>query len=369
MNTRFLGLQTALPPFHATQEHVSRFMARVIEATANASDRDRLLAFVDRIYSRSGIRTRHSVIPDFVTQDPDRFTFFPPRWDLEPFPGTARRMEVYERESVGLALTAARGALDAAGLRGPEVTHLIVCTCTGFFAPGPDVLLVEGLGLRPSVSRSILGYMGCYAGLSGLRLADQICRGDPDAVVLHVCVELCSIHFQKRADLDLLVANSLFADGCAAAVYGGARSGPGIARIESTLARVEGGTRDEMSWRIGDHGFEMRLADTVPRTLRGAVPEFLGEFTGSRGREGIGGWALHPGGRRIVEELRDVIGLESSDVEASFDVLARCGNVSSATIFFVLDRVFARCASGEGVVALGFGPGLTIDGALLRMCT
>ena len=363
---RLFGLGTALPPHQAGQPAVKRFMASLAEATLQGRRRAVTLDFLDKIYASSGIAKRHSVLADYAKDSPADFEFFPTNWALDPFPTTAARMEVYEKWSVDLAEEACRKALRESGAKPAEVTHLIFTTCTGLFAPGPDVLLIGRLGLGSQVHRAVLGFMGCYAGFSGLRMAGQILGAEPEAVVLQVCVELCSLHFQKQALPDYIVANSLFADGAAAAVY--ARPGRfpgGLADLVATHSRVEKDSLEHMSWRIGPTGFEMRLDREVPARLKTAAPGFVEELLGRAGlKPGGNAWAIHPGGRKIVEEVQASLGLADSQVRSSFEVLSSCGNMSSGTILFVLDRELRR-ASQDSVAALGFGPGLTMEGAVL----
>jgi len=363
---RLYGLGTALPPHQAGQPAVQRFMASLAEATLTGRRRAVTLDFLGKIYASSGIAKRHSVLADYAKDSPEDFEFYPPNWALEPFPTTATRMKLYEKWSVDLAEEACRKALRESGAGPAEVTHLIFTTCTGLFAPGPDVLLLGRLGLGPQVHRSVLGFMGCYAGFNGLRMAGQILGAEPEAVVLQVCVELCSLHFQKKALPDFIVANSLFADGAAAAVY--ARPGrlkKGLGDLLATHSRVETDSLDHMSWRIGPSGFEMRLNREVPARLKAAAPSFVGELLGKAGLEPeASAWAIHPGGRKIVDEVQTALALTDSQVLSSREVLSACGNMSSATILFVLDRELRR-ASASAVTALGFGPGLTMEGAVL----
>lgn len=368
MSSSLLAIATGVPRHRSSQEHVARFASRVIEATASGARRDGLLSFIDRIYSSSGICHRSSVVADFATQDPERFEFFPRSWDLEPFPTTAQRMARYEVESIELATSVGRQALEDAAISASEVTHVIVCTCTGFFAPGIDVLLIDRLGLERSVSRTVLGFMGCYAGLSGLRVANSIVGSDPKAVVLQVCVELCSLHFQKRPIADLLIANSIFSDGCAAAVYANSEYRGGIANVFASQSLVEREALDQMSWRIGDHGFEMRLAASVPKRLRAGALSFVERLLVASGVDTteVRGWAFHPGGRKILDEICTALSVDRDAAAASYGVLSDFGNMSSASILFVLERLLRERSPGEISVALSFGPGLTIEGAVLQ---
>lgn len=362
---RLYGLGTALPPSSSPQSTVMRFMTAAARASFG-EEGARAAPLIERLYASSGIERRHSVLKDYAQSDPAGFEFFPPNGALEPFPSTARRMEAYEREAPPLAEAAARVALARSGFAAREVTHLVFTTCTGFFAPGPDILLIAGLGLRADISRTQVGFMGCYAGFNAMKLAAAFVAADPDAVVLVVSVELCTLHFQKRLSPEFLVANSLFADGAAAAVFAapGARPG-GLADLAATHGKMAPDSRDQMSWRIGDTGFEMSLDRRVPDTIRTHAPAFLAELSARAGlaREDIRRWAPHPGGRRIVSALAEALGLDDDATRSSRGVLADCGNMSSATIFFVLERELARGGTGP-LVALGFGPGLTMEGAL-----
>lgn len=364
LSARLYGVGTALPPHAASQDAIRGFMTRVLRAAAG-SEATAPAAFLERLYASSGIKTRHSVLPDYSAGSPEAFTFFPKNWALEPFPGTARRMEAFELWSVDLAERAARAALAKSGFAAPEVTHLVLTTCTGFFAPGPDILLVERLGLKPDVQRSLLGFMGCYAGFGAMRLAGDVVSADPKAVVLVLSVELCTLHFQKRPTPDFQVANSLFADGAGAAVFaaGGTRPG-GLGDLAACRGSVAPGSRDQMSWRIGDTGFEMGLDRRVPRTIERHAPAFVADLLARAGlaRAEAVRWAPHPGGKGIVTALTECLRLDEGQTESARGVLGGCGNMSSATIFFVLEREFAR--GGGPLVALGFGPGLTMEGAV-----
>lgn len=365
---RIYGLGTALPRHRASQAEIHRFMSRLAQATLQGARAARALKLLDQVYRGCGILHRHSVLADYGAAGPEAFEFYPNNPELEPFPTTARRMEVYEREGLPLAAAAARKALEAAGARAQEVTHLIFSTCTGFFAPGPDILLIKELGLSPDVKRSVLGFMGCYAGFTGMRQAGEIVASQPEAVVLQVCLELCTLHFQKRPLPDFLIANSLFADGASAAVFAApGRFSNALALLVACRSRVASGTLDQMSWRIGPTGFEMRLGREVPSSLGTSVRPFVEDLLkdASLSRRQIAGWAIHPGGRRIISEVQQALELDDAQVSSSAAVLSAYGNMSSATLFFVLDAELRRAGRGP-LVALGFGPGLTMEGAVLE---
>lgn len=359
--SRLVGIGTARPPYLTDQATIARFLAQAGAAQPGAGPR--FGRYVEAFVRRSGIDTRGSVLADYTQSNPADFTFFPPSWRLDPFPTTAQRMAVYAREAVPLAEAAARAALADAGLAPQAVTHLVVTTCTGFFAPGPDVRLTQALGLSPHVHRAQIGFMGCFAGITGLRVADQIVRGDPGARVLLVAVELCSLHYQRTPDVETLVANMLFADGASAAVLAAEGYGPRVLAARSGLAHD---TLDQMGWQVGDHGFVMRLSEDVPDHLRGAVRPFVQALLQDAGVEEaeVGAWAIHPGGRRVVEAVGAGLGLGPEALEASLGVLRAHGNMSSATILFVLDAL-RRARRPGPTLALAFGPGLTMEGLAL----
>lgn len=434
VTTRLYGLGTATPPHSAAQADVGAFMARVVAAAAerrrgaaedgessgditgaaNGARPPRSARLIRRLYAESGIARRHSVLADYTCDDPAAFAFFPANWALDPFPTTAERMVVYRESSVDLGAEAARRALADASIAPGDVTHLVISTCTGFFSPGPDVLLLRRLGLQPTVARTVIGFMGCNAAFNGLRTADDIVRSNADAVVLQVCVELCSLHFQRDDTSETLVANCLFADGASAAVWAADGARPdGHASLLGTCSAVHDDSLDQMGWRIGDHGFVMTLTDAVPNTLARAIHPFVRSLL-DRSRTGpdrVAGWAIHPGGRRIVEGIGRALELDEPDLASAYGVLRDYGNMSSATIFFVLQRELDRlrtggAAEGDGspaerdgvvapvrhgsvgrdsvgrdavgrdsvgrdgvggdIVALGFGPGLSLEGAVLR---
>ena len=353
-----VGLGTAPAEHRATQGQVASFLEH---AAAAQGATPRFLKLLASMAEGTGVAHRHSAIADYVGRTPDQFTFYPKDWKLDPFPTTADRMALYQQTAVPLAERAAKKALEDAAIAPERVTHLVISTCTGFFAPGPDIALVRDLGLAPTVERTIIGFMGCYAGVNAMRLSDRIVRSDPRAVVLQVSVELCSLHFQREPTVPMLVANLLFADGASAAVYAG--EGSGRARVAGSRSAVAAASEDQMRWDIGDHGFVMHLDRKVPRTIeREAAPFVRALLDSGPAASGRTRWAIHPGGRRVVEAAAQSVDLTESDVKSSFDVLRDYGNMSSATILFVLERELARADAGDRIALLGFGPGLTIEG-------
>lgn len=373
------AIGTAVPGAGGAQADLIDFMKRATGADQHQGRR------IDVLYRRSGVRRRHSCIEDYA-REPAAFTFYPPDWK-GPLPSTARRMEAYREAAPPLARAAAERALARLpGLAPGAVTHLIVTTCTGFYSPGLDVDLVRALELSPQVERTLVGFQGCHAGVSSLRLADAICCGDSAAVVLVVCVELCTLHFQIVPSDDNLLANSLFADGAAAAVVAAdpendGRGGDGAAlgwrrglrfTIERTGSWLAAGTEREMAWTIGDTGFQMGLSALVPRLLGVEVGGFLERALRIEPGElaAFDFWAVHPGGPAILDQVARALGLAPQLLASSRRVLADYGNMSSPTVLFVLERIAAEIAATDSGaprrgVALAFGPGLTLEAAVL----
>lgn len=351
-----LGIGTARPDHEIVQ---AESLAIAIERSADgAPRRARILR---RLYERTQIRARGvSMTPEGLA------AFYPPGMDAAP-PSTSVRMQWFESLAPPLAIDAARAALAAAGVDAGEVSHLLVVTCTGFAAPGLEIELIRTLGLPRGVARVQLGFMGCHGALAALRVAAAIATADPAARVLVCAVELCSLHYQYGWHPDSIVSNALFADGASGAVIGAA-SAPGAPawRVRGCASHLIDGTATAMGWHIGDHGFVMTLAPDVPQILRGALRPWLDPWLGERGlaASDVRSWAIHAGGPRIVLAVAEALELPPAGLTPSFDVLRNCGNMSSATILFILDRVCGPDAP-RPCVALSFGPGLTAEAVLL----
>jgi predicted naringenin-chalcone synthase len=273
-------------------------------------------------------------------------------------------MQVYEAEAAPLALKAAAEALANGGTRPDQITHLVTVSCTGFAAPGFDITLVNELGLSPSVQRTHVGFMGCHASLNGLRVASAFAGSDPAARVLVCAVELCSVHYHYGWDPPKVVANALFADGSGALV--GAATGPaGAWRLVANGSRLIPQAADTMTWTIGDHGFGMTLSKRIPEVIATNLRPWLDEWLTGHGLSvgDVRSWAIHPGGPKILDAAAATLKLPADAVWASREVLAEYGNMSSATVLFILKRLLDR-GSKPPCVALGFGPGLNVEAAL-----
>ncbi|MFO0949826.1 MAG: type III polyketide synthase [Isosphaeraceae bacterium] len=357
-----LGLGTALPDHSVTQDQAAGWTSALSGHTPRQTKRTAAL------YQFSGIARRFvsllhpSAFPyPFESTRPDELTT---RW----------RMERYESLAPPLALSASRRALEGSGVEPGRVTHLVTVSCTGFAAPGFDLSLVRGLGLDPGVQRTHVGFMGCHGALNGLRVAHAFAGADPSARVLLCATELCSLHFQFGGGDEIAVPNALFGDGAAAVVgalsVGGREGGcegdvPAPWRLVASGSCLAPDTDDAMSWRIGDAGFAMTLSPEVPRMIHETLPAWLSGWLGGLGLTvgQVGSWGIHPGGPKILDAVEQCLGLPRGSADASRAVLAECGNMSSPTVLFILERLRAAGASLP-CVALGFGPGLAVEAAL-----
>ena len=315
-------------------------------------------ALFRRMAERSGIRRRWSVLPATPSGgSPVEAGGF---YAVDPLPPTSARMALYAEAAPRLALEAVAGL-------GPlgTISHLVVASCTGFVAPGIDQLIAASLGLRGSVERTLIGFMGCYAAVAALRTAHHIVRATPEARVLVVTVELSSLHLQPEDGIEPLLSMLQFGDGAAAAIVSAAPSGLAMDRFfAATLPDSEALIR----WTIGDQGFAMHLSGEVPGRIARALadPAFAATLTDGRDAIEIDAWAVHAGGRSILDAVESGLGLGQGALAESREVLARNGNMSSATLMFVLAAMLEREAVDHGL-AIAFGPGLAAEGFGFRM--
>ena len=350
MEASVLGIGTALPPHRVSRREATRWMDRALAANPLAAQLAR------RVIRRSGIDARWTCLPDFArcssttTGDPTILG--------AASPTTGARMRAYREHAAPLAAAACRKALASAEIDATAVTHLVVVSCTGFFAPGPDVELIDLLGLAPDVERTLVGFMGCCAAFNGLRVGRDAVLARPGSVALVVCVELCSLHFRPDPAPDNVVAHALFGDGASAVVVG-ADDARALVRLGRAATRVEPGTRGDMGWEIGDDGFRMTLSSYVPALVATEIAAFVEPL---RAGGDVASWCVHPGGVAVLDHVADALSLPDGALASSRAVLRDVGNVSSATVLFVLEREIARLAEGDRGVMLGFGPGLTLEG-------
>lgn len=346
---------TATPPFEVHDAFV-RFVAGTL-------DDHRARRLFDRMVARSGIERRFSFLEpvtmaDGTITDSDGF-YGPGDW-----PPTSRRMARYERDAPSLAMAAIM-ALDP-DIAGAGVTHLVVASCTGFMAPGLDQLIIERAGLDPAVERTVVGFMGCYAAVNALRLAHHIVRSTPDARVLVVTTELCTLHFQRTGDLEKLLSMLLFGDGAAAALVTAEPRGIALRDFRATTIA---GTAGSITWTIGDQGFDMHLGGEVPARIAEALRHETGRndpdgLLRGESPEDVDLWAVHAGGRSVLDAVEQALDLPAEALVPSRGILRDFGNLSSATLMFILARMLEERPAGRQArsgMALAFGPGMAAE--------
>jgi predicted naringenin-chalcone synthase len=372
------GLSTVVPSTVLIQEEVRDVFAAQPGLNRLAQ------RIVATSFNVSGIERRYTVLEELTYEAREgEPVFFDQATGELLLPGTKARNEIYAEEATPLYVEAGRAAIAATpGIEASDITHVITVSCTGFYAPGPDFMVVRDLGLGAAVQRYHLGFMGCYASMPALRQAAQFCAADPEAVVLVISVELCTLHLRSSNDPDTIVASSLFADGAGAGIVTARPLEPGerafaLDRFETRVTPVGEG---DMAWKIGDHGFEMVLSNAVPSIIddhiTGALePLFAPEadlaeaLATDAASDAVAHWAIHPGGRSILDKVESRLALSEAQLVPARETLRDFGNMSSATVLFVLRNILLSDAAADGdrVAAMAFGPGLTVESALMTV--
>ncbi len=345
-------IATAVPD-NEVHDYCLRFSAAAL------GDMPRQQSAFLKMAARSGIEHRFSCLapgpdPEGAVIDADGL------FVRGAFPGTGARMELFERHAGDLAMRAVeRLALDP-----DRVTHLVVASCTGLAAPGLDLEIVQRAGLRPSVERTLIGFMGCYAAVNALKYAHHVVRSEPDARVLVVNCELCTLHLKETQDLERLLTFSLWGDGASAALVSAEAEGLALDGFRALLAR-DG--RDLMTWNVVDDGFDMVLSGQVPAAIRQVLGGNVETILEGAELGEIALWAVHPGGRSILDAVERTLELGPDALAASREVLRANGNMSSATVMFVLEKLLASAAAGQKGCGMAFGPGLTAETMTFHM--
>jgi predicted naringenin-chalcone synthase len=366
MSFTILGIGTAVPPTRMSQAEAGE-VARALCCRTREQE-----TWLPLLYGNTGIDRRHlslgrDLVVDVLQGTRHSGSVFLPTGEADDRgPTTGQRMAHYAEHAGPLALQAARQALANAGFPPEGITHLVTASCTGFRAPGVDVQLIQGLDLAPTVQRVHVGYMGCHGALNALRVADAFTGADAGAGVLVCATELCSLHYHYGWDPQKIIANAIFADGSAAVVGVAAAAAPGSAwRVRATGSCLCPDSEDAMTWTVGDHGFEMTLAKSVPTLIAAHLRPWLEGWLAKNGLglDEVVSWAVHPGGPRILDAVEDALGLDREATAVAREVFAEYGNMSSPTVLFIIDRLRSYRA-GLPCVALGFGPGLVAEAAL-----
>jgi predicted naringenin-chalcone synthase len=356
---------TAVPEKFYSQEFALDFLLKLTEGE---SEKKRNL--LKKLYKGTQIRKRHTVIDDY-DKDPSEYTFYPKNPTLKPEPTTAQRNDLYIEEAKRLTLKAAKQLLEETPEFDKEkITHVITVSCTGFVAPGLDFFLVRDLGLNPTIHRTNIGFMGCQGAFPAMKLARDICLADPDARVLVINVELCSVHIQQREELDIVVSNAIFADGISAALISAHKDDVKGSKytLEKFATSFASNTENDMAWRIGDHGFLMKLSVYVPDIVKENIKPLMDGLFESSGikQDEIDIWAIHPGGKAILEKAEESLGLNKEDLDSSYRIMQEYGNMSSATIMFVLEDILKDPKKKGKVFSAAFGPGITVEVGLME---
>ena len=317
------------------------------------------------LYQQSHINTRYSVIPDY-SRPVNEWKFYPHSENLEPFPSLEQRMFVYEKFAAPLSVDAIRNCFEGYTAN-VEITHLITVSCTGMSAPGLDLQLMELLDLPRNILRTYINFMGCYAAIHALKIADSICATNRNARILIVCTELCTLHFQREPTPDNIASSLLFSDGSAALLVTSDDSPEDGIRLRSFYSEVLPKGRKDMAWELSSSGFLMTLSGYVPELIEQDFAALVSRSLEKSGLDiqSIKHWCIHPGGRRILDCIARSLSLENNNLGESYSILADYGNLSSPTILLVLKKILNTIRESgkpdQHVYGAAFGPGLTME--------
>ncbi|MEO7445524.1 MAG: type III polyketide synthase [Ferruginibacter sp.] len=357
--SKIISISTAVPGHKHLQDDLFLFADKVYSRDETDS---RKLKF---LYRHSGISSRYSVIPDF-TGPKAAYNFFPKNDTLSPVPTIEERMTYFSEHATALSVEAIEKCIKG-HINSSDITHLITVSCTGLSAPGLDLLVMEAMGLPTNIFRSSINFMGCYAAVHAMKMANALSLSDPNANIVIVCTELCTLHFQTEPSVDNLTASLLFADGSAAfLVQHDSQPAKGLV-MDNFYSQVSYGGKKDMAWQLSSTGFLMTLTGYVPALIKQDFGALLGNALASAGlqKDEVTHWCIHPGGTKILDAIADVISLEKDKLKNSYDVLNEYGNMSSPTILFVLKRIMEKLQQdgrdAGHIFGAAFGPGLTME--------
>jgi predicted naringenin-chalcone synthase len=353
-----VSIGTAVPQYQHKQEDILDFMQRVY--ALNEGDR-RKMRF---LYRQGGIDTRYSILPDY-SRKADAWEFYSPTENLEPFPGLEQRMQWYQQQAAPLSLQAIHKCVE--NFTG-NITHLITVSCTGMSAPGLDLELLELLELPATTFRTSVNFMGCYAAIHALKMADAFCKADTKSNVLIVCTELCTLHFQKEHTIDNMTSSMLFSDGAAAVLVTGNNESKGL-NIDHFYSTVAVKAKKDMAWELSSKGFLMTLSGYIPELIEEDFNNLVCHAVTAAGlqKEDITHWCIHPGGKKILEAVHKSLGFTNGQLENCYEVLKQYGNMSSPTVLFVLEKIIHQIETEEQgkIFGAAFGPGITMETFIL----
>lgn len=358
--TKILSIGTAVPAFKHLQKDLFEFAAPV-HCTDELEKRK--LRFV---YRQSGIESKYSVLADFSAKEVSENIF---ATSDKKIPSIEERMALYNEHAVSLSVAAIEDCIKDKIAR-EDITHLLTVSCTGLSAPGLDLMVMEEMGLAKNIVRTSVNFMGCYAAIHAMKIADAFCKSSPSANVVIVCTELCTLHFQEDKSEDNVMSTLLFGDGSAAMLLSSSTDHKGL-QIQNFYSEVLEAGKSEMAWQLSSRGFLMKLSGLIPNLIQ---QDFL-TLTENALKDSnlsvadIDQWCIHPGGRKIVDSISNSLSLAKDRFQDAYDVLKDFGNMSSPTVLFVLKRIFDKIEqqeTGQNIFGAAFGPGLTMETFLLR---
>jgi predicted naringenin-chalcone synthase len=364
MEISITAIGTANPEYKKTQMETAELLCGFMSLTPLQK------RLIKSIYKASGIQYRHSVLKDYSKQSHE-FSFFPKN-SFEAFPSTKDRMTIYRDNALHLAIGAIKNCFQCIhDFDEKTITHLITVSCTGMYAPGIDIEIVHSLQLNTHTKRTAIHFMGCYGAFNAIKIADSICRSDPKAIVLIVCVELCTIHFQKDMSLENILSNSIFSDGAAALIIQANTNYNKCFCIESFYCDLLPQTNQAMAWTIGNNGFDIVLSSYVPEIIEAGILNFTEKlFQSSKLHlSKVDFFAIHPGGAKILQACEKALSITAEENKHSYSVLKHFGNMSSPTVLFVLKEIWNTLTQKDHhktVFSCAFGPGLTLESMILK---
>lgn len=365
MQSAIVAIGTANPKYKRAQLETAELIADALQLKPAEK---RLLKTV---YRATGIKQRYSVLRDYCSS-PGQLDFFPNHPDL-PFPSTAVRMNVYKENALDLALLAIENCLSTLSkFDSRKITHVITVSCTGMYAPGLDIEIVQNLNLPSTTKRTAINFMGCYGAFNALKVAEAIVKAESEAIVLVVCVEICTIHFQKSMDLESIIPNSIFADGAAAALVQAKPQQPQkYFALEAFYCDLLPQSNQEMTWQIADSGFDITLSTYVPEVIKSGISDFFQRLLTKNllAFSQVNYYAIHPGGLKILQACEEALNISKEHNKYSYQVLSDYGNMSSVTILFVLKALWNDIQHSDhhkNIFSCAFGPGLTLESMILK---
>jgi len=357
--SKIVSIATNVPPYKHDQNEICVFADKIYHANADERRKYKYL------YNHSGIDTRYSVVPDYTLPAAER-TFFSNTENLEPFPDMDKRMQWYSLHAGPLSIKTIEACI-AGKIKKNEITHLITVSCTGMSAPGLDLEIMETMNLPKDIFRTSVNFMGCYAAIHALKLADALCKTTQNANIIIVCTELCTLHFQKENTIDNVTATILFGDGCAAVLMQNSSNVKGIS-LNKFFSQVAFNGKNDMAWKLSSKGFLMTLTGYVPHLVQEDFDALLIEALkeSSLSKNEITHWCIHPGGKKILEAIQKSISLPAESLHHSYKILQDYGNMSSPTIVFVLQDILKSLENNTtnkpvNIFGAAFGPGLTME--------